>query len=188
MTDRHGSIRRQALVAAALDVVAEQGLKGLTHRAVDRQAELPNGSTANLFRNRESLVRGVLEELERRSEELWSAVPAGSLRSADDLARLLATWLVAMLQEPNLGLTRARLTLTLSYPDEVRGGHFRLLTMLESAMAQCRITKIKSRSRSVAAFLDGYLLHYVTVSATERAAARQVLPPLRALLTEGSPA
>ena len=65
--------RRDDLVDAALLVLAEGGLKGLTHRAVDAKAGLPSGSTANLFRTRDSLVRALLEEMERRDRGQFQA-------------------------------------------------------------------------------------------------------------------
>jgi DNA-binding transcriptional regulator YbjK len=45
---------------AALAVLAEQGTRGLTHRAVDERAGLPQGSTSNVFRSRAALLEGAL--------------------------------------------------------------------------------------------------------------------------------
>ncbi|SDT43737.1 TetR/AcrR family transcriptional regulator [Microlunatus soli] len=174
--------RRETLVQAAVDVVATSGLKGLTHRAVDGRAGLPSGSAANVFRDRDSLIRGVLDELERRSRELWATVPPEHLKSIDDLARVLANWLGRMTTEPDATLTRARLAMTLAYPEQVASGHLGLLTVLERAMADCGVTKITSRSRAVAAFLDGHLLHALTVAPAQKLSARQLLPVLRGLL------
>ena len=39
--------RRTQLLDAALAVVADKGMKGLTHRAVDAAAELADGTTSN---------------------------------------------------------------------------------------------------------------------------------------------
>ena len=41
------SPRRRLLVNAAIEVVAANGLRGLTHRAVDREAGLPEGSCSS---------------------------------------------------------------------------------------------------------------------------------------------
>jgi len=56
MTDR-----RTLLLDAALELVGTQGMRGLTHRAVDAAAGLPPGSTSNHFRTREALVLGIVE-------------------------------------------------------------------------------------------------------------------------------
>lgn len=49
------SPRRRELMEAGLHVVAAEGLRGLTHRAVDRRAGLPEGSCSAYFRTREAL-------------------------------------------------------------------------------------------------------------------------------------
>ena len=55
--------RRTQLLDAALAVVADKGMKGLTHRAVDAAAELAEGTTSNYYRNRATLVDAVLDRL-----------------------------------------------------------------------------------------------------------------------------
>src|SRR3954451_20452736 len=55
------SPRRRALLEAALHVVADEGLRGLTHRAVDRRAGLPEGTCSAYFRTRQALQLGVGE-------------------------------------------------------------------------------------------------------------------------------
>lgn len=41
-------------------MLASDGARGLTHRAVDRAAGLPEGSTSNVFRSRLALLEGTL--------------------------------------------------------------------------------------------------------------------------------
>ncbi|HEY1174567.1 MAG TPA: TetR family transcriptional regulator, partial [Phytomonospora sp.] len=53
---------RRGLVAdAAIALLADKGTRGLTHRAVDEQAGLPQGSTSYYFRSREALLKGALD-------------------------------------------------------------------------------------------------------------------------------
>jgi AcrR family transcriptional regulator len=47
--------RRTALVDAAIDVLAEQGARGLTFRAVDARAGVPAGTASNYFTSRDDL-------------------------------------------------------------------------------------------------------------------------------------
>lgn len=56
------SERRSALADTAITVLAERGLKGLTHRAVDTAAGEPAGTTSRYFRTREALLQGVAEQ------------------------------------------------------------------------------------------------------------------------------
>jgi DNA-binding transcriptional regulator YbjK len=53
--------RRTALLDTALELVGTQGMRGLTHRAVDTAAGVPPGSTSNYFRTREALILGIVE-------------------------------------------------------------------------------------------------------------------------------
>ena len=57
------SERVHVLADAAIRVIAESGLRGLTYRAVDDEAGLPPGSTSNRFRTRNQLVAGVVERM-----------------------------------------------------------------------------------------------------------------------------
>ena len=48
---------------AATKVVADQGLRGLTHRAVDREAGLSEGSCSAYYRTRQALQLGLAEHV-----------------------------------------------------------------------------------------------------------------------------
>jgi DNA-binding transcriptional regulator YbjK len=48
--------RRQALVDAAIEVLASDGARGLTFRAVDAAAGVPVGTASNYFGNRDDLL------------------------------------------------------------------------------------------------------------------------------------
>jgi DNA-binding transcriptional regulator YbjK len=49
---------RRALIAdAAISTLARDGMRGLTHRAVDRTAGLPEGSASYYFRTRRPCSR-----------------------------------------------------------------------------------------------------------------------------------
>ena len=50
------SDRRTRIADAVITLLAEQGSRGLTHRAVDAQAGLPKGSTSYYFRSRAELL------------------------------------------------------------------------------------------------------------------------------------
>ncbi|MFC8511150.1 TetR/AcrR family transcriptional regulator [Streptomyces sp. NPDC057411] len=48
--------RRAALVDAAIEVLARDGARGLTFRAVDTEAAVPPGTASNYFANRDDLL------------------------------------------------------------------------------------------------------------------------------------
>ncbi|MDN0198777.1 TetR family transcriptional regulator C-terminal domain-containing protein [Streptomyces sp. S.PNR 29] len=55
--------RRTVLADAAIDVLAETGMRGLTHRAVDRAANLPPGTTSAYYRTRQALLTALVRRL-----------------------------------------------------------------------------------------------------------------------------
>lgn len=67
--------RRAAIVDAAIEVLATEGGRGLTHRAIDRRLELPLGSTANYFSTRTALLRAVNQRLVDLDITLLEPIP-----------------------------------------------------------------------------------------------------------------
>ncbi|MGW4704501.1 TetR/AcrR family transcriptional regulator [Streptomyces sp. NPDC004285] len=83
-----GAAARRALLAdTAIEVLAEHGMRGLTHRAVDRAAGLPPGTTSAYHRTRQALLTAlVLRLVERDQAEIEEAGRrSGAPRTADEL-------------------------------------------------------------------------------------------------------
>jgi DNA-binding transcriptional regulator YbjK len=55
--------RFAVLTDAAVDVLAELGMRGLTHRAVDTRAGVPQGTTSAYFRTRKALIEAVVRRI-----------------------------------------------------------------------------------------------------------------------------
>ncbi|UED86124.1 TetR/AcrR family transcriptional regulator [Streptomyces profundus] len=53
---RRNDQRRSELLDAAIEVLAREGARGLTFRAVDKQARVPAGTASNYFANRDQLL------------------------------------------------------------------------------------------------------------------------------------
>jgi DNA-binding transcriptional regulator YbjK len=58
--------RRSELTDAAIRVLAREGARGLTHRAVDDESGSPRGTAVNYFRTREALFLGLVERIAHR--------------------------------------------------------------------------------------------------------------------------
>ncbi|MFG2141469.1 TetR/AcrR family transcriptional regulator [Streptomyces sp. NPDC048650] len=58
--------RHELIADTALTLLAERGMRGLTHRAVDEAAGLPQGSTSNLARTRAALLEAAVRRLAER--------------------------------------------------------------------------------------------------------------------------
>jgi DNA-binding transcriptional regulator YbjK len=96
MPRRHDPGRRQRIIDAAIRVVGEKGLAGLTHRTVAAEADVPLGSTTYHFATLDELMVAAL----RQSNESFAKVTAahGGLTDPDtdlagELAALLGEWL-----------------------------------------------------------------------------------------------
>lgn len=87
------SPRARLVADTAIALLAERGMRGLTHRAVDEAAGLPPGSASNLARTRAALLELTLTRLTdlERGRFTGPAGPAGGSREAiaDGLGRAL---------------------------------------------------------------------------------------------------
>lgn len=69
---------RAHLLDTGIELIADRGLGGLTHDAVDAGAQVPVGSTRELFPTRDALVEGVTERcIDRELEMAAGPSPAG---------------------------------------------------------------------------------------------------------------
>jgi DNA-binding transcriptional regulator YbjK len=75
---RQNPARRAALLDAAIEVLAREGARGLTFRAVDTEAQVPVGTASNYFNSRDELLTQVghryYERLEPDADVLVSAL------------------------------------------------------------------------------------------------------------------
>lgn len=58
--------RRRALADAGISVLADEGARGLTHRAVDKRAAVPAGTASNYFRTRDDLLQAMIGRIGER--------------------------------------------------------------------------------------------------------------------------
>ena len=84
--------RRTVLADAAIGVLAEAGIRGLTHRAVDRAADLPAGTTSAYYRTRRTLLTALVRRLvaldQAELQEIGDRTPVP--RNAEELVAGIA--------------------------------------------------------------------------------------------------
>ncbi|GIH77981.1 TetR/AcrR family transcriptional regulator [Planobispora longispora] len=73
------SQRGELVADAAITLLVERGMRGLTHRAVDEAAGLPPGSTSNLARTRSALLELTLARLTELEARHFSALLEGGV-------------------------------------------------------------------------------------------------------------
>lgn len=91
--------RAEVVAEAALRVLADRGARGLTHRAVDHEASLPEGSSSNVYRSRSALLtaaglRLVATDLQKL-RGVTDALPGGPVEpdiGAELLAGVIEEW------------------------------------------------------------------------------------------------
>ncbi|MFC4060563.1 TetR/AcrR family transcriptional regulator [Planomonospora corallina] len=71
------SQRAELVAETAITLLAERGMRGLTHRAVDEAAGLPPGSTSNLARTRSALLELALARLTELETAHFASFAAG---------------------------------------------------------------------------------------------------------------
>jgi AcrR family transcriptional regulator len=101
--------RREAIAAAAVELVAEGGTHALTHRRIDRRLGLPEGTTSNYARNRRALVRLVIERIAAIAD-LRGGNPALPQNVSEAVAQLVAALETTVARGTD---TRARMALSI---------------------------------------------------------------------------
>lgn len=164
--------RRTQLADAAIRLIGVVGARGLTHRAVDTEAKLPQGSTSYYCRRRADLLALAL----RRHAELdllalsrlegFLSEHAGSRRSlAAGLTLALARWMRA--QDAAQLAARYELFLAASREPElqavVRDSRKRFLTALTSAFTAADVPEARTRATALIAVIEGLLVDRLRV-------------------------
>jgi len=116
-----GRERIELIARTAVQVTARKGLRGLTHRAVDRAAGLPDGSTSYHARTRARLLEITLEHMAAEEERALAAFFADAPPTRDETARLFARFVHASVHaSAERTLARFELALEASRRPELR--------------------------------------------------------------------
>jgi DNA-binding transcriptional regulator YbjK len=173
--------RRRELLDAALHVAADEGLRGLTHRAVDRRAGLPEGTCSAYLRTRQVLLLALAEhvaasladDVDRLAVELADCAGEESLAVAATLA-LFERWLderEMILAKLELSLEAPRNPAVAEVLADWRG---RLVAVVDEMISQAGREHGGARAEALVASFDGLLI----------AAMQKPLPQRRPFLSE----
>jgi DNA-binding transcriptional regulator YbjK len=155
---------RARVLDAAIELLGTQGLKALTHRRIDEQAELPMGSTSNYFRTRDALFCGVAEAILEREVAGMEATFAP--RSTEELLDALVA-LLDRTTEDQRTLTTARLVLFMeaSHDPALRETLGRGRAILEAALRgvldDLGVSDTVASARAIMACAEGLILHRI---------------------------
>ncbi|MGW7495526.1 TetR/AcrR family transcriptional regulator [Streptomyces luteogriseus] len=184
-----GPSRSDLVADTALALLAERGMRGLTHRAVDEAAALPQGSTSNLARTRQALLELAVRRLADREARVLALHempdPAAGTGSLADALALAAHR--ALTNNRALTLARYELALEATRRPELRaffdatGARFRdQLTALVTGMGS---TDPARHTLSLIAWADGLLFSCMAGSfGTDTPSLEEIRAGLRELL------
>lgn len=168
--------RRERIADAALEVLAEHGARGLTHRAVDRALELSDGSTSFYFRTRSALLLAAAERL----VALDLVDISGVSHDRNGTANLVALWVSP--ERKTRSLARLELLLgaarnpELQFMQEMRAKFIDRVSradMRRGDAAAARVTGL-----ALIALVDGLTLQGLLAAKLTRAEVAQVLQRL----------
>lgn len=166
--------RRREILAAATTVLARQGNRGLTHRAVDREAGLPEGSSSAYYRSRDALLGSLGDFVADRLAADVAALgarlagcPGDHERAVAEVSGLFSRWL----DQPDLLAARLELTVAATR-DPVLAERFTLwrsdlVAMVRGVMSGAGKDGGASAETLVAA-LDGVLLTSLMLAPAHR--------------------
>ena len=176
MTDR-----RTEILDAALSVLAEDGMRALTHRAVDAAAGIAPGSTSYYFRTRSALIAGCVDRLVE-IDRGFAVPPASGVAGFLDL--VVAAGEVMAGPERTRTLARYELSVAAMHDDALRAllgaGGTAVARMAAAMLADLGATDPEGSARKLLAAFDGVLFSALVrgeeqVGATLRAVVGPVL-------------
>ncbi|MET7392239.1 TetR family transcriptional regulator [Dactylosporangium sp. NPDC005572] len=148
MSVRDGD-RKVRLADAAIDVLGNDGVRALTHRAVDARAGLPQGTCSYHYPTRNALLTAALERI--------AALDLAESDADPDLAAVLAGWVTA-------GATRTRARFMLMLDPQTRAELGPAAARLAGSFVERGTALLGSaeRARLLIGLLDGLLLDELT--------------------------
>ncbi|MEU1892068.1 TetR/AcrR family transcriptional regulator [Streptomyces pristinaespiralis] len=158
-----GAPRAELIADTALALLAERGMRGLTHRAVDEAAGLPQGSTSNHARTRQALLEAAVRRLaDREAAVLTVAEMPSAMGGRGDLLDAMALALHRYLTgHPELLVARYELALEATRRPELRefydrtGSRFR--APLNALMAEAGSREPERHALSLVAWCEGLM-------------------------------
>jgi DNA-binding transcriptional regulator YbjK len=168
--------RRRILCDAAIQILADEGAKGLTHRKVEQQAGLPDGTTSSYFPTRSALLRATAERVAELDATEFEAVMrqcalAETTTTATTLS-VLAEMVIRSATGPGLDRSRARYELALhAHRDEVLQGAIQdaiagFVALSEQAVTQLQPgpvdrALVEKQARAITTFINGVIVRQV---------------------------
>jgi DNA-binding transcriptional regulator YbjK len=166
--------RRRELCDAAIQLLADDGAKGLSHLKVDGRAGVPDGTTSFYFRTRSALLLAVAERMVELDLATLQTVADSAAAEDGSAASALAKVVIQSGEEPQLSRTRARYEMTIQATRDPAIGatlqravdaftklHHDILVQLLPHGAELAADVVDDLSNITLTFINGLMLRFV---------------------------
>lgn len=159
--------RRELLVSTAVDIIAEKGMKGLSHLTVDARAGVPRGSTSNYFRTREALVGAVLDHIEASYTQALDMEEPADTADLSQIGDALVSLVHRLLSDEYRSATRARQIIAYDADGDSTENFVRLRNHCAAAVERAGVTNSTRCAITMWDYLEGVMAHALTVKGYE---------------------
>ncbi|MEV7397328.1 TetR family transcriptional regulator [Aeromicrobium sp. NPDC092404] len=187
LTQERSRLRRDELLAAAIELFAEGGSRAITHRAVAARAGLPPATTTYYFESIDELIREALgTHIDQWSRDIESlaAIDGGAGASIDDVSAFITRVFAA--RGPEVAGLELAIFLAAARNPGLRDNATRSMHAFE-ALARTVLERIgvqepAALAASIAALIVGTAMRRQSDAYTEQAEAELLVSAIRGLV------
>lgn len=161
-----GHARRRQLITATVELIAEKGIEGITHRSVAGRADMPLSTTSYFFGSMDELIGAAITEIAdtivARLDALTDELSKGELSLAEFADAVIGVATSAHRREV---IVQFEAYLASDRRPELRDAVHKIMTGFEEATAKALSTAgvddAPTLARQIVAVVDGFALHKI---------------------------
>lgn len=156
--------RKEALLRAAVEIVADSGPGAATHRAIAGRAGLPPATTSYFFSSIDDLLTEATRHFAAEQAQAYDALTA-EMEGADPSAFLERFVAALMSSDRTVELAQVEAYLHAARDPAVRAGAAEVMEAFErtarAALAALGVPDPARHTRTLTAFVDGFILQHL---------------------------
>ncbi|WP_420309171.1 TetR/AcrR family transcriptional regulator [Streptomyces sp. YS-B37] len=159
-----GTARRAELLEAAIQVIAENGVGGATHRSIAARAGMPPSTTSYFFSSLDDLIAAALQVVADRITTRVDQVIGQIVEAGAEPAESIERFVELMLSEPSVDVVaQFEIYLECARRPQLQAAAHQIMAGIErgaeAALRALGIARAAERAPMVVAMLDGFALH-----------------------------
>jgi AcrR family transcriptional regulator len=187
LSQERSRLRRDELLAAAIELFAEGGSRAITHRAVAARAGLPSATTTYYFESIDDLIREALgAHIEKwiRDLEALTTIDTGAAVSLDDAPAFISHLLAV--RRPEIAALELAIFLSAARVPELRDDTARAMQVIEDLstklLTRVGVPEPEALAGSIVALMLGTALRRQSGLHADDVEARQLVSAIRSLV------